>query len=62
MGDHELGADRKAPRAGLLIFEGMVEHGPGPDPDVYWSGKWRELEHWELLLVNAGLNPLAMPE
>lgn len=53
--DHDVRA--VAPRTGLLVFEGMIEHSLGPDPDVYWSGEWRPLTHWELLQVGCGQNP-----
>lgn len=42
---------------GLLLFEGYVYVTPGPEPDVEFHGAWRQLTHWEMLLVQQGLAP-----
>jgi len=42
---------------GLLLFEGWVEIGPGPDPDVVAVGEWRRLTHWEICRIRHGVSP-----
>ena len=52
--DHEI---VRAPRAGLLMFEGWVHVGPDPDPDVSLAGQWRELTFWEVCQLRSGFSP-----
>lgn len=40
---------------GLQIFEGWVEVGHEPDPDVSIVGSWRQLTHWEMCRMRFGL-------
>lgn len=60
MADHSLMTSSAADlfwarrRAGLLVFEGWLEHTSGPDPDVHWIGQWRALTLWEMCLLRAG--------
>lgn len=44
-------------RTGLLVLDGHCEFGVGPDPDVYFKGKWRELTVPELCAVRRGNDP-----
>lgn len=46
---------------GLSLFEGYVEVGTGPDPDVHFRGQWRQLTHWEMLQVRSGGAPWTKP-
>ena len=45
------------PLYGLLIFEGFIEVGTEPEPDVSLSGEWRQLSHWEICRVRHGWLP-----
>jgi len=47
--------------AGLQVFEGWIEVGPGPDPDIAFVGSWRQLTHWEMCRVRYGLPPWSEP-
>jgi hypothetical protein len=40
---------------GLQIFEGWLEVGHGPDPDVSLVGSWRRLDHWEMCRMRFGM-------
>ena len=42
---------------GLQIFEGFISYTSGPDPDILFSGSYRDLTHWEMLRVRARLLP-----
>lgn len=41
--------------AGLQVYEGWVECGPGPDPDCSLVGRWRVLSHWEMSRIRFGM-------
>lgn len=47
----------KPAQHGLMLFEGWLEVGAGPDPDVAFVGQWRRLTHWELTRLNFGSTP-----
>jgi len=42
---------------GLLVFEGWMEYGPGPEPDVYFRGDWRRLTFSEMIRLRCGQDP-----
>ena len=50
--DH--GLPHVGPARGLLVFEGWIDVGVGPEPDVHWQGGWRALDHWELCQLRFG--------
>ena len=52
--DHEMPC---ATRMGLYIFEGFISYSPGPEPDIYFSGEYRDLTHWEMCRLRIGLIP-----
>lgn len=52
--DHDITV---AEQRGLLLWEGRVEVGAGPDPDVMLVGAWRRLTLTEMCLVRNGRSP-----
>lgn len=42
---------------GLWLFEGWLQIGPEPDPDVAIVGEWRRLDHWEMCRMRHGMSP-----
>jgi len=56
--DHNLPAPNGP---GLWLFEGWLEYGPDPEPDIYLAGEWRRLSHWEMCRVRHGMAPWDEP-
>ena len=50
--DHEMPC---ATWIGLQIFEGFISYTSGPDPDILFSGDYRDLTYWEMLRVRVKL-------